>query len=309
MRRSGGRPCEWLDLRTALRRFACAAGTQSAEHIKPLHWYVACRLCLEGGFEPEHITPRPPFVIGPGGRVAHDPAVGAGGEQTILGGLKTKQVDVAVTLDHIGPVVAVSMKGTVNAIRNLTNRMEEAGGDCTNLHLTYPSLVYGFWHVVRANQPGPLPANAPVALRARRAGDSTPPGECRREDAALDAAGRPVGTLERYHNALVGLSGRDGLRDSVTRYEAVALSLVDVTDDATLGLLVPDYPAQASPLRLEHFFEALYAAYDLRFVYQAPDLSSRTRRRVWAPDSPAFAAWSADEYQPRVGCEDLNADL
>lgn len=48
----------------ALHTFATYAGaTQSQQHIKPLHYYVACRLVLEGGFLPEEITPRPPFRV------------------------------------------------------------------------------------------------------------------------------------------------------------------------------------------------------------------------------------------------------
>ena len=51
--------CEWQSLRSALAHFATFRGsTQSQRHIKPLHWYVACRLVVEGGFEPEEIVPR-----------------------------------------------------------------------------------------------------------------------------------------------------------------------------------------------------------------------------------------------------------
>lgn len=84
--------------------------------------------------------------------LVHDPERAAGGELTVLGGLKTKDVDVVVTKPAIGPCIAVSIKGTLNAFRNLTNRMEEAVGDCTNLHISYPNLVYGF-----------LPSSAPTA--------------------------------------------------------------------------------------------------------------------------------------------------
>ncbi len=48
--------CEWIDLTEALREFAVATyGTASQRHIRPLHWYMACRLCLEGGFDPDEI--------------------------------------------------------------------------------------------------------------------------------------------------------------------------------------------------------------------------------------------------------------
>ena len=56
--------CTWISRQDALRHFATFSGkTQSQQHIKPLHWYVACRLVLEGGFKPDEITPRPPFEI------------------------------------------------------------------------------------------------------------------------------------------------------------------------------------------------------------------------------------------------------
>ena len=58
------RTCEWITLRDALRHFATYDGpTQSQQHIKPLHWYVTCRLVLEGGFHPDELTPRPPFTV------------------------------------------------------------------------------------------------------------------------------------------------------------------------------------------------------------------------------------------------------
>ena len=40
--------CQWTNQATALAEFAEFTGkTQSASHIKPLHWLVACRLVLE----------------------------------------------------------------------------------------------------------------------------------------------------------------------------------------------------------------------------------------------------------------------
>jgi hypothetical protein len=56
--------CRWVGLSDALARFVgTAGGTESAAHIKPLHWYVASRLVIEGGFHPDDITPHPPFAI------------------------------------------------------------------------------------------------------------------------------------------------------------------------------------------------------------------------------------------------------
>src|ERR1700686_3816425 len=99
------RVCQWKSQADALREFAqFTGGTESAAHIKPLHWYVACRLVLEGGFHPDNIVPRPPFAVSEkhGAKyLSFDPKLGQGGERTILGGLKTKNVDVVVTKDGI----------------------------------------------------------------------------------------------------------------------------------------------------------------------------------------------------------------
>ena len=93
---TAARVCQWVNLRQALHHFATYTGpTQSQQHIKPLHWYVACRLVLEGGFHPDNITPRPPFaVVTRRGESALQfaPNMATGSERTILGGLKTKDV-------------------------------------------------------------------------------------------------------------------------------------------------------------------------------------------------------------------------
>jgi hypothetical protein len=131
----------------AFKDFATHEGkTQSARHIKPLHWYIACRLVLEGGFRPEDIRPRPPFRVeekakkGPTRYFLHyDASLGGSGEQVVLGGLKTKNGAVVVNRYPVGPFLAVSCKGVTKAFRNLTNRMEETIGECTNLHITYPA--------------------------------------------------------------------------------------------------------------------------------------------------------------------------
>jgi hypothetical protein len=149
-------PCQWISGLDAFRLFAThAGGVQSARHIKPLHWYVACRLVLEGGFHPDDVTPRPPFDVIIRRRralLSYNPASGGTGERIVLGGLKTKNVDVVITKPGIGPVMAVSCKGVTKAFRNLTNRMEETIGECTNLHITYPAMVIGYFALVRANR-------------------------------------------------------------------------------------------------------------------------------------------------------------
>ncbi|MCZ2147353.1 MAG: hypothetical protein LC126_06215, partial [Bryobacterales bacterium] len=89
------RVCQWITAHEALEHFGTyREKTQSQQHIKPLHWYVTCRLVLEGGFHPDEITPHPPFSVRIGRRgkmLVYDPESATGNESTILGGLKTSQ--------------------------------------------------------------------------------------------------------------------------------------------------------------------------------------------------------------------------
>ncbi len=286
--------CQWVGLSDALAAFISARGKhQSQAHIRPLHWYVACRLVVEGGFHPDDIVPRPPFAVRRSrGRhqLVYEPESAAGGELTVLGGLKTKDVDVVVSRSGIGPCVAVSIKGTLNAFRNLTNRMEEAVGDCTNLHISYPNLVYGFLHVIRANREG---LRSPDAAHFLKADDK---GNLAANDIAVRADGEVTDSIGRYHDVLLGLTGRDGVRNDVSRYEALAVAMVDPESRAVSA----DWPSCGSPLRMEKFMGAIYRAYDQRYVYAAPKLAKRTERLTWDSDSPAFAEAVAEEFELRL---------
>ena len=279
------RTCQWKNEHEALAHFASYEGaTQSQQHIKPLHWYVACRLVIEGGFRPDEITPRPPFTFKKRNdrwHLAYDPALAEGGEATVLGGLKTKNVDVVVNKPGLGPVLAVSCKGMTGAFRNLTNRMEETIGECTNLHITYPAMVFGYLFVIRANR---LVEKAAAITENE---DAQPAKQLKANDIAMAIGGEPVESIIRFHSALRELTGRRGIRNDVSRYEAVSLVLVETTVGA-VGKLLPTYPVQDSPLRLEQFFRTLYLRYDERFVYAAPDLKNVTQRLEWAPESPIF---------------------
>jgi hypothetical protein len=298
--------CTWINQQSALTTFATYSGpTQSQQHIKPLHYYVACRLVVEGGFLPEEITPRPPFRAQrdrDGWQLIYDPDVATGSERTLLGGLKTKDVDVVIIKNGLGPAMAVSCKGAIGAFRNLTNRMEEAVGDCTNLHITYPAMVTGFLFVLRAHR-----HDAMVAAEATRQGTPAPGRGVGLNDIAISKSGEPVEAIVRFHNALRELTGRRGIRDDVSRYESVSLVLVDPAGPPA-GQVLASYPTADSPLRVEQFFDTLYMRYDERYVYSAPDLKSVTRRREWSPESPAltrdhfsttFPA-STFDYQPRI---------
>jgi hypothetical protein len=263
---------EYLTLKSALRAFAQATVTQDQQHIRPLHHYLALRLVLEGGFLPEDVTPRPPLrrvqrrqtdVLEFEAEAKRD------NEATVLGGLKSKRVDLAVIKEGIGPVVCISVKGTGNAFRNLTNRMEEAIGDCTNLHMMYPGLVYGFLHLLKARH-------------ADEAGIA-------RNDISISLEGAPTEAITRYHDVLTGLAGRRLVRNDQTRYEAVAVALVE-TGSNVVGDLFHGYPDPQSPLAFERFFSTLYRAYDLRYPYMLGGAANRVERRQWVPDSPALAA-------------------
>lgn len=294
-------PPKLVDIGTALRRFAFPGDkTQSSAHIKRMHWYAACRLVIEGGFHPDHVTPRPPIRVKKtrdGLELHHDPSSAEGGESTVLGGLKTKQIDVTVMIPGVGPAVAVSLKGTHNAFRNLTNRMEEAAGDCTNLHMSYPALVYGFWHALRANdQRDPEPA-AHFALEDD--------GRYRSSDLAVLESGELAEGVLRYAQALERLSDREDLRDHPSCYEACALTLVDCVGGADGCRVYSGFPAADGVLSYNRMFRRLYAKYDERFVYQAPALKAYTSRNEWHPESPllvdtVLASDAFSEMSPRI---------
>lgn len=277
-----------VSLRTALTAFVKAEAVQSQGHIRPLHDHLVQRLVIEGGFHPDDLSPRPPLsfrTVGKGKHRRHllgfDRDAARPGEQTVLGGLKTKNVDVVVSKPRLGPCLAISVKGTFNAFRNLTNRMEEAAGDCTNLHMSYPTLVYGFLHIMRAN-------------RLEDVAD--------RNDAALLPDGAVVDSIRRYHDAMSRLTGRMDLREDVSRYEAVAIALVHPRGES-VAEVVGEYPLADSRLAFSKFFDFMYATYDLRFVYTAPALEKVTRRLLWAEDSPIIADAVSAGFSPRTGVE------
>jgi hypothetical protein len=266
----------FLRLEAALAQYVAVLETQGQRHIKPLHQHVALRLVIEGGFHPDEITPHPPLVIETSAgkhRLLLDAASERENEQTVLGGLKTKDIDVVVAKRDVGPVIAISVKGTGGAFRNLTNRMEEAIGDSTNLHIMYPGLVYGFLHVMKAHRAG----TAGLALN----------------DVAVNEQGEVVQAIRRYHDVLLGLTGRRFVRDDLTRYEAVSLALVNCGPDNS-GTPFASFPPAESPLHLRSFFDTVYRTYDLRFPYLAASVGA-LKRLEWQNSSPALASLGSEE--------------
>ena len=278
----------FLRIEAALRHFATTTGTQDQGHIRPLHKYLALRLVIEGGYAPEEVTPRPPlrYESRPGADLLiFDASQETSSEQTIIGGLKSKDVDVSVNKHTVGPVICVSVKGSGKAFRNLTNRMEEIIGDCANLHMMYPGLIYGFFNVLKANRPGE-PNIQPNDVSVRTDNTVTP-------------------AIERWHNYLSEISGRKMIHDDVTRYESAALLLTE-TSPANAGQIFASFPLPTSPLSVEQFFRTIYELYDLRFAYKA---SMKLGRLVWSEKSPALTELSnafgpdlnvALGYSPRI---------
>ena len=94
----------------------------------------------------------------------------------------------------------------------------------------------------------------------------------------------------------------EGIRNVLSRYEAVALTIVGIGAGSS-GLSLTTFPKPDSPLRSERFFDSLYARYDERFVYSAPSLATVTRRLQWSSHSPALAERvgpAALGYTPRL---------
>jgi hypothetical protein len=280
-----------LDLRSALREFATITTTQTQAHIKPLHRYLALRLAIEGGFHPDEIKPHPPLATTRSGKQSllyFDRASETEQEQSVLGGLKSKAVDVVVAKAGIGPVLAISVKGTIGAFRNLTNRMEEAAGDATNIHIMYPGLVYGFVHLLKGSD-------------ARKV-------KHKPNDAAITASGEVLPSIRRYHDVLLGLTGRKFIRDEGSRYETVAIGMVDPHDDC--GMLHQTFPDIQSSLHFSKFFPSILASYDLRYPYVAISVAG-LKRLVWSSESPALESLRASGgyarllgYEPREGEEE-----
>jgi hypothetical protein len=200
-------------------------------------------------------------------------------EQSVLGGMKYKNLDVTVLIPGIGPAVGISAKSTGNAFRNLTNRMEEAPGDCVNIHMMYPGFVFGFLHLIKF-------AKADEVINPN--------------DASFDSSARPLDSIVRYHNALSALTGRTTIMDPPMRYEAIGLVVYRCLDSRSE--IWPNYPPPDSPLHYSKFFQRLYDTYDLHYGY--PDSSGRNHRKVWNVPAGAFAATydatTGHAWSPRV---------
>lgn len=254
-------------LENSLPQLCGTAKTQSGEHIRPIHAYCGARLVLEGGFPPDMVLPRPAFsskrVNNAVHRLGYSGAAASRSEQRILGGIKYKTVDVTVLVPGIGPALGISAKSTGNAFRNLTNRMEEALGECTNIHLMYPGFVFGFLHLIKFSKESEV---------------GNP------QDASFGEDNEPLPAIRRYHEVLVALAGRHTITDPGTRYESVGF-LVYRCRGAQANIW-QGYPPPDSPVHFSRFFKRLYDLYDLRFSYPDPD--GPNIRKEWQVEGPSI---------------------
>lgn len=264
---------EFLNLHNAVK--ACVEGsTQSQTHIKPLHRHFAMRRVIEGGFMPSEITPCPPFTYE--GRkkeklLLWNEAMGSNSERTLIGGVKPTHVDVVVTKPSLGPVMAFSFKATQGALRNLTNRIEMAVGASANIHLRYPSLVYGFYHVILAN------ARTQIGLHKLVRDEN---------DVSVGKVGLIVSQVLRYLHAIEALSDRSSQWADPSGYEAIAVHMVE-SDPSIVGQSFAWTAEAQSRLNREQFLEKLLRIYDFRYPFMAESMPE-TRRVEWSPRSPLF---------------------
>ena len=239
-------------LESSLPSLATIHGTQSGEHIKPVHAYCATRLVIEGGFPPVNVFPATPFrntrVTNGVHSLEYAGERGGGAEHRVLGGIKYKAVDVTVVMPGVGPCLGISAKSTGNAFRNLTNRMEEALGECTNVHLMYPGFVFGFLHLIRFRQQSDASSH---------------------NDISFDENNEPLPAIRRYHEVLIALAGRHAITDPGIRYESVGLLVYKCV--GAKAEIWEGYPTEDSPVHFSKFFQRLYDLYDLRYGYPDPD--------------------------------------
>ena len=202
---------------------------------------------------------------------------------------------MTVTIPTIGPVLALSLAGTESVesgpsgVPELTGKLERTAGACVNVHMMYPALVYGFWHVFDASW---VPNLAPVT-------DTVPVGGASDHgDHALRRDNEPAAELQRYHDALTRLSERDGIRTAPSRHEACGLTVVVRSDGSRPPMAYPQYPPSGSLLGYNRMFERLYALHDRRFVNSTRALSRRhngdsgvASRRCWLCWPGGLTCW------------------
>jgi hypothetical protein len=183
--------------------------------IAPLHYYCVEELVTRG-LPRELLHPR------------HIPEKGRK-RIKLLGGYMPKEVDVCLTVQDSGPLLAISVKSQMSSIvKNTINRFEEYVGDATNLHSRYPMLVLGFMMLVLVR-------------------DET------------YVSGQPTDGLQRIAALLERSNARRDVSEPVGSYEVSCLLLVDY--GRTPPRLVSNFPPPNSSLRIDNFFDKLLEIY------------------------------------------------
>jgi hypothetical protein len=207
--------------------------------------------------------------------------------------------------------------------------MEETIGECANLHITYPAMVVGYFAVLRANRTIEDALDAPdldeedTVTQLEEAPSEPdvpdlPPSTKKDErikanDIAIREDGSVVEGIIRFHAALREMTARHGLRDEISRYEAMTMALIEPRGSRA-GSVIDLFPPTDSPLHLSNFFQTLYQRYEERFVYGAPLLADRgvTTRLDWDSDSPVFVRtlpeakdWPQLYFSPRLAAPEI----
>jgi hypothetical protein len=205
--------------------------------------------------------------------------------------------------------------------------MEETIGECTNLHITYPALVLGYFAVVRANRTLKDAIEAPaddveatgvqggeeqsITLGEDREVSPAVAEKIKANDIAILEDDSVTDALVRFYTALSEMTHRRGIRNEISRYEAIALALVEPKGKHP-GSIYEKFPSRESLLHHSQFFPTLYHRYDERFVLGAPLLADRgiTTRREWSAASPLFnrstfdaSAWPQLDFDARISTQ------
>jgi hypothetical protein len=120
-------------------------------------------------------------------------------------------------------------------LRNLTNRMEETIGECTHLYITYSAMGIGYFAILRANRTIQDVLEAPDVDDEQADPEESDGGaesvatsatvkaieNIKANDIAILEDGSTVDGIVRFHAALREMTSRRGIRDEISRYEAI----------------------------------------------------------------------------------------
>ncbi|KQQ79380.1 hypothetical protein ASF70_01445 [Rhizobium sp. Leaf321] len=118
-------------------------------------------------------------------------------------------------------------------------------------------------------------------------GAETDKSQMKKNDLAFDEQGNVVDSITRFSYALSEMTGRKGIRDEISRYEAMTLVMIEPLEGNGARKFA-GFPEERLQLQLKDFFNDLYLRYNERFVIGAPALTAQTNRLFWNEKSPAL---------------------